>query len=224
MRASMTTPPPPMAATRPSRLDRRGLLAAAFGMLLAATTRRAGAAAPTAEAARGLVQEVGTKVLDVLRDDGLSDNAKLERLVALLDGPIDLELVGRLILGRHWRTASEDQRKAYLELFRAYALDTVASRLHLYEGQDFEITSARAVSESDALVTTKISDGGGRAPLSVDWRLRERDDGALVAIDVIVEQVSLIVSLRSEFSSVIERQGMDGLLDELRTRIEKLDA
>jgi phospholipid transport system substrate-binding protein len=49
--------------------------------------------------------------------------------------------------------------------------------------------------------------------------VRERDDGNLVAIDVIVEGISLIVTQRSEFSAVIERQGMDGLLAELRQRV-----
>ena len=61
--------------------------------------------------------------------------------------------------------------------------------------------------------------GGGRQPLKVDWRVRELDGGDLVAIDVIIEGVSLIVTQRSEFSSVIERSGMDGLLAELRQRV-----
>jgi phospholipid transport system substrate-binding protein len=59
----------------------------------------------------------------------------------------------------------------------------------------------------------------GQAPLQVDWRLRAQDDGRLVVIDVIVAGVSLIVTQRSEFSTVIERQGFDGLLAELRQRV-----
>jgi phospholipid transport system substrate-binding protein len=61
--------------------------------------------------------------------------------------------------------------------------------------------------------------GGGRPPLKVDWRIRERGDGDLVAIDVIIEGISLVVTQRSEFSAVIERSGMDGLLAELRQRV-----
>jgi phospholipid transport system substrate-binding protein len=106
----------------------------------------------------------------------------------------------------------------YLELFRAFALDNLASRLHVYDGQDFEIVGAQAVNERDAVVATRVT-GGGRPPLKVDWRVRELDDGDLVAIDVIVEGISLIVTQRSEFSSVIERRGMDGLLAELRQRV-----
>jgi phospholipid transport system substrate-binding protein len=200
-------------------LDRRRLLNALQLVPLALLLGgRSTQAAVSADAAQQMIQEIGTQVLAILRDQGLDNQQKFDRLVALLDGPIDLELIARLILGRHWRSASEAQRTEYLELFRAFALDNLASRLHVYDGQDFEIVGAQAVNERDAVVATRVT-GGGRPPLKVDWRVRELDEGALVAIDVIVEGISLIVTQRSEFSAVIERQGMEGLLAELRQRV-----
>jgi phospholipid transport system substrate-binding protein len=200
-------------------LDRRRLLdGLRLAPVLLLLPGRSAQATVSADAARQMIQEVGTQVLAILRDQGLDNRQKFERLVALLDGPIDLELIARLILGRHWRSASEAQRTEYLQLFRAFALDNLASRLHVYDGQDFEIVGAQAVDERDAVVATRVT-GGGRPPLKVDWRVRARDDGHLVAIDVIVEGISLIVTQRSEFSAVIERQGMDGLLAELRQRV-----
>jgi phospholipid transport system substrate-binding protein len=175
-------------------------------------------AAVSADAARQMIQSVGDDVLAILRDPALDNKQKFDRLVALLDGPIDLNIIARLILGRHWRSANEAQQAEYLELFRAFALDNLASRLHVYDGQDFEIVGAQTVNERDAVVATRVT-GGGRPPLKVDWRVRELDDGDLVAIDVIVEGISLIVTQRSEFSAVIERRGMDGLLAELRQRV-----
>jgi phospholipid transport system substrate-binding protein len=200
-------------------LGRRRLLGGGLGLALLALVSWQGVRAePSADAARTLIETVGQEVLDVLRDRSLSDQQKFDQLVALLNGPIDLDLVARLILGRHWRTANEAQRAEYLELFRAFALHTLASRLDVYGGQDFEITGAKVVGRQDALVSTRILSEG--PPLAVDWRVRELDDRSLVAIDVIVEGVSLIVTQRSEFGAVIERQGLDGLLAELRRRAE----
>ena len=200
-------------------IDRRTLLHGVQLALAALLLGGRGAqAAVSAEAAQALIENVGVEVLAVLRDPALDNPQKFNRLVALLDGPIDLEIIARLILGRHWRSASEAQQAEYLELFRAFALDNLASRLHVYDGQDFVIVGAQAVNERDAVVATRVT-GGSRPPLKVDWRVRERDDGDLVAIDVIVEGVSLIVTQRSEFSAVIERRGMDGLLAELRQRV-----
>ena len=201
----------------PDVLGRLRLTALVLGLSAALLHGAPASGQPQPEEARALVETVGTGVLDILRDDELTDHETLHRLEDVLEGAIDLDLVARLILGRHWRTADEAQRAQYLDLFRAYALDNVASRLHLYEGQAFEITGAQVVSERDALVTTRITGGG--QPLSVNWRLRESQAGDLVAIDVVVEGVSLIVTLRSEYHAVVERQGLDGLLAELRQRI-----
>lgn len=197
---------------------RRSVVAGALLGAMALLGSMVAGAAPTSEQAESLVRGVGDEVIEVLADDGLSTDDKLARLIDLLDEPIDIDLVARLILGRHWRTATPEQQAEYLELFRDYALDSIASKLNLYDGQSFDVTSAKVLNERDALVTTLIISEDGRPPLKVDWRLREID-GTLVAIDVIVENVSMIVTQRSEFSSVVERQGMDGLLAELRSRI-----
>jgi phospholipid transport system substrate-binding protein len=195
-------------------LARLSLLA----ILLLPPAWRPADAAPSAESARAMIEEVSGDVLTILSDPSRGDRQKFDALVVLLEEPIDLELVGRLILGRHWRTADDGQRRQYLELFREYALANLASKLHLYQGQSFEVTGAKVVSDKDALVTSRIL-SDGEPPLQVDWRLRQQNDGGLVTIDLIVEGVSLIVTLRSEFASVIERRGFDGLLAELRQRI-----
>lgn len=201
-----------------SALDRRRLLRALLAVVLLGLVWRPAHAAPSAEDARALIEQVSSEVLTILSDQSRGDQQKFDDLVVLLEDPIDLDLVGRLILGRHWRTANEEQRREYLELFREYALANLASKLHLYRGQSFEVTGAKVVSDRDALVTSRIL-SQGEPPLQVDWRLRQLNDGDMVTIDLIVEGVSLIVTLRSEFSAVIERQGFDGLLAELRQRI-----
>ena len=201
-----------------SPFGRRRLLLALLATGLLPLGWRAAGAAPSAEEARALIEQVSAEVLAILSDGGLADRQKFDALVELLERPIDLDLVARLILGRYWRSADDTQRQQYLALFREYALANLASKLHLYRGQSFEVTGAKVVSDKDALVTSRIL-GDGEPPLQVDWRLRERDGAGPVTIDLIVEGVSLIVTLRSEFASVIERQGFDGLLAELRQRI-----
>lgn len=198
-------------------MKRRSVLKAASALALLTAVGTPAWAAPSPDAARDLIQTVGTKVLGILKQD-VSQDEKFEQLVVLLDDSIDLDLVARLILARHWRAADDAQKAEYLKLFRAYALDSLASKLHIYNGQEFEITDSRPAGKKDAVVRTLIH-SPDRPPLHVDWRIRERKNGGLVAIDVIVESVSLIVTQRSEFGSVVERRGIDGLLDELRQRI-----
>ena len=201
-----------------SAFARRGRWLSLLAILLLPLACKPVNAAPNAESARALIEEVSAEVLTILSDQSRGNRQKFDDLIVLLEEPIDLDLVARLILGRYWRTTDDGQRQQYLQLFREYALANLASKLHLYRGQSFEVTGAKVVSDQDALVTSRIL-SDGQPPLQVDWRLRQRSDGGLVTIDLIVEGVSLIVTLRSEFASVIERQGFDGLLAELRTRI-----
>lgn len=201
-------------------IDRRRLLSlvAAVGLGAVLGSKGSLAAPPSPDDARKLIQTVGTQVLDILKQD-IAQQDKFDQLVSLLDGSIDLDLVARLILARHWRTASEVQQVEYLKLFRAYALDSLASKLHIYNGQEFEITESQAAGKKDAVVRTLIY-SPDRPPLRVDWRIRESGNRGLIAIDVIVESVSLIVTQRSEFGAVVERSGIEGLLQELRRRID----
>jgi phospholipid transport system substrate-binding protein len=203
----------------PENMERRRLLKTIPLIAIASALPWTSAhAAISPEAARDVIKNVGEKVLVILQSDGSKDD-KFHELVALLDEWVDLDLVARLILARHWRKADPAQQEEYLKLFRAYALDSLASKLHIYNGQEFDITSSKLAGERDAVVKTLIV-SGDRPPLHVDWRLRERDEGGLVAIDVIVESVSLIVAQRSEFGTVVERNGIDGLLKELRRRVD----
>lgn len=203
----------------PKTIKRRGLLQAIpFLAIASAMPLTSAQAAISPEAAEDVIQAVGLEVLNILKTGGSQDD-KFHKLVDLLDRWIDLDLVARLILARHWRAAEPAQKEEYLKLFRAYALDSLASKLHIYNGQEFEVTSSKLAGKRDALVKTLIM-SGDRPPLHVDWRLREASEGSLVAIDVIVESVSLIVTQRSEFGAVVERSGMDGLLEELRKRVD----
>ena len=201
----------------PEKMKRRNFLQMLplLGMAVSLPWAPAKSAIST-DAARDVIETVGLQVLDILKT-GSSQEDKFEKLVVLLDDWIDLDLVARLILARHWRSADEAQQEEYLKLFRAYALDSLASKLHIYNGQEFEVVSSQPAGKRDVLVRTLIL-SDDRPPLHVDWRLRENDQGSFVAIDLIVESVSLIVTQRSEFGSVVERNGMEGLLKELRQR------
>ena len=174
------------------------------------------AAAPTAEAAQEFVRTLGDEVIELLRGE-FGDEERRARLIEILNEGTNPDLVGRLVLGQHWRTAEPAQREEYTELFRRFVMQNLASRLDSYQGQSYTITGAQVVDDRDAVVATRITRPGS-PPLRVDWRLRETD-GRLAIIDVIVEGVSMVVSQRAEFASVIGNGGMEGLLARLRQQV-----
>ncbi len=200
-------------------LRRRALLGAACAA--AFLPKLAGAAGSEAADAEAFVRDIGDKVMAILTDGSKSDAQKLVELKKILDNNTDLDLVARLVLGRYWRTASDEERQEYVKLFHELLMKTLASRLGDYNGQTFQVTGSQQVSDTDSVVTTKIIRVGDGPPLKVDWRVRD-EGGKFALIDVVAEGVSLVVSQRNEVGSIVERQGMQGLLKTMRKRRDAL--
>lgn len=205
---------------------RRRPVACVAAMVVAIGLGGAVGAASSEEAETSVRRLVG-QIIEMLSSNGLDqgDDSRLRDLAEVLEEEADLDLLGRLVLGRHWRTIDDRQKAEYLRLFRELMLRKFAGHLHAYTGDDlgppeevFEITGSRAVNERDIIVESKVRPPD-REPLEVSWRLRGPDDP--VIIDVVVENVSLLISQRSEFAAVIERRGVEGLLAELQARLER---
>jgi phospholipid transport system substrate-binding protein len=203
-------------------VTRRRLLGTALGTLALATFGSVKAITPTSDPAEQVVLRLIGQLWPLMSGDDI-DRAKL---LATLEEEIDLSLLGRLALGLHWRQANPDQQAEYQELFRSFMLSMVVQRLKPYVGTDlgrpderFEIMASQPVGKHDVLVHSRVMPPSSQ-PLRVDWRLRQRAEGPVI-IDLVVEGISLLVTQRSEFAAVIERSGMDGLLNELRERVTR---
>lgn len=197
---------------------------AIVGAIVFCLTAQMANAEPKIDAARVMIEQIGQEFLEVLGPDGQKDEQQLQKLMGLLQGAINLDATGRLILAQNWRRASDEQREAYLDLFKPYALDTLASKIRASSTniplQSFEVVKDELIGKDDVLVSTDLF-WPGYPPYRLDWRLRSRDDGSLQAIDVVVEGISMVVTQRAEFASVIERSGFDGLLDQMRDQVKR---
>ena len=183
--------------------------------LLAATALH-GAGAATVDAA-GFVDQLGQRTIAALDRLGGDPAARRQAISALLDETVDLALIARLCLGRHWRTAGKEQRTQYVDLFRANVLAVLSRRMSYYTGGEKFVVTASRPARDDAMVASEIIYATNDPPLKIEWRVRVAD-GRPIIIDVLPEGVSLVLTYRSEFDEVVARSGMDGLLAELRDR------
>jgi len=166
--------------------------------------------------AEAFVQDAADRSLQILNAPGADDAQRLAGMSDLLFEVADVPLIARIVLGRHWRTATEAQRSAYLDAFRVYALDSLAYRFASLGGDVGFRPLGRCVEDGDdALVATEATLSSRPQPVRIDWRVRATA-GKYRLIDVAVEGVSLVVSNRSEFDSVVGRQGLDALIAQIR--------
>ena len=208
-------------------VTRRQVFQGALALIGALTSSRVGYAATKRERdAEILINRLVAQILTVISSD-TNGQSQERRLMAAIESQTDLSLLARMIMGRYWRRANVRQQQAFVDIFRRYLLRSFTMRLRSYTGADlgavqdrFSISGTQGVGKNDVVVRSKIYPPAG-TPLAVDWRLRERD-GRLFIIDLVVEGVSLLVTQRSEFGSVLERIGIDGLIGELRVRTDRM--
>lgn len=168
------------------------------------------------EKARETIERMGEKAISFLRDDNLSLAGKEKKFRQLLHSNFDMATIGRFALGRNWRVATAKQKKEYLKLFENLVVKVYSSRFNDYEGQKFDVDSFRNAGKKDIIITSYIVPNTG-SKVKVDWRVRNKG-GRYKIVDVIIEGVSMAVTQRSDFASVIQRGGgsVEVLLDHLR--------
>lgn len=166
--------------------------------------------------AQDFINSMGKDAISFLGNASLSNSQKQKKFQTLLQSSFDMSGIGRFALGRHWRTATPQQQAEYQKLFESMVVDVYSSRFGEYNGEKFSIDGSRADGKKDILVNSSIIPNGG-SKIKVDWRVREKN-GQMKVIDVVIEGVSMALTQRSDFSSVIQRGGgkIDVLLEHLR--------
>lgn len=169
-----------------------------------------------AAGAENFIRGVAKRGIEFLSNPDLSEYQKKTEFRKLLKGSFDINAIARFSLGRHWRTSNAKEQKEYLKLFEAMIIDVYSRRFNEYQGQKVDIMGVMEKSKNNYFVQTMIVPESG-PEFKVQWRVRYKE-GRYRIIDVIVEGVSMAVTYRSDFSSVIQRGGgrVTVLLDHLR--------
>jgi phospholipid transport system substrate-binding protein len=168
------------------------------------------------------IQSLADRSLMIMgdNDDQIFDEREIRFRKLLIEG-FDLEVIARFVVGRHWRTASDTQRAAYLELFPDYFVRIYSSRFGSFSGETVEIVRTQKSKSGDSFVQIRVNSPAVREPLHLDFRVR-KVEGAYKVIDVMVEGISLLLTQRAEFTSVIAKKGFDGFLATLRERMNAI--
>lgn len=204
----------------PLAMSRRSfLLAGTCAVILPATAR----AQVDPNAAARFIATLAEQAIAVLRTPGITLEQREARFRQLLRDGFDLDFIGRFVLGRHYHNLSPDQAVEYRQLFGEFVLKTYSRRLGGYAGQNFNVIGTRAAGERDVMVRTRIDQPSGGPPIDCEWRVRATG-GQYRIIDVMVEGVSMALTQRQEFASVVAGSGTQGLLAALRAKTERLPA
>jgi len=123
------------------------------------------------------------------------------------------------ILREHLDSVSRDEEQRFLTLFRPFLLDYMVRLIEQTEPDDFAVTNVKPNQQGESLVRTRVRRRGDYIA-DIDWVVRKDQGHRYQVIDMVIGDVSLMRTYRSEFGSVISREGMPRLLMALAHKVD----
>lgn len=162
-----------------------------------------------------LVRKTGDKVLAEVSARKAELEADPKKIYPLVESTVlphfDFRKMSQSALGRFWRQASDEQKEGVTNEFRELLVRTYATALLGYSGQTIEYLPVQSAAGADkVMVPTRITSGGS-PPIPINYRLSRTGSDWLV-YDVVIDGVSLITNYRSQFTTLVRRKGIDGLI------------
>lgn len=215
--------PTPRPAKPPIRLRHRLLVVGAWLLAAFVPAVPARADAPPPGGATAVIERLHQTILATMKDAGsLGFEGRYERLEPVLRGAFDFDFMAEKAVGRHWRELSPEEQERMRDVFARFTLATYANRFSGYSGERFETRAEEAAPRDTVFVRTRLVRTDGEEAVEINYRLHRTEAGWQV-IDVLLRgTVSELALRRSEYSSVIKRDGFDALLADLERKIADL--
>lgn len=161
------------------------------------------------------VETTVNAILVILRNDALDTGQARDLMRVEIGKSFDARAMSQSVLSTNWRSATEAQQDEFQNLFMQTLENTYMGRLEAYTNETVVFRNEE-IDNNRATVETVILTGGNEIP--INYKLRQRSDGWFV-YDVEVENVSMVSSYRETYRSVVRRDGLDGLLAQMREKV-----
>ena len=191
---------------------------AALALALAGLASQA-AAADEVTGPEEVIRQASALTMEAIegrRDELRQDRAALFAVVdEILLPRWDRNATGQAVMGRYWREATPEQRRAFIDSLYRKLLDSYGEGILEYQSDALKITGSRTDEEKGlAVVDSQMKmDDGTVVPIS--YRLRF-NDGSWKVFDVIVEGISYLTTYRNQYASEFRAKGIQGVIDELQ--------
>ena len=169
-----------------------------------------------------VVDALHEQLIGVMKDtEALGYEGRFEQLEPVVNRLFDIPFMAQKSVGRHWKMAGEENQARLLSTFGRFTVASYAGRFNEYSDQFFETLNEETSIHGTMLVRSRLVVGNGDS-VQLDYRLRSVQ-GDWRIIDVYLNgTISELALRRSEYSSLIQREGFAALLSALDQRIDDL--
>ncbi len=191
-------------------------------LAMAQDDNASGDAGSKAATPQQVVQEIADELaqkIDGHRDELKNDREKLISVIDSIFLPhFDLDYASILVLGRHAREASPQQRERFAKAFYKSITNRYAEGLLNYTKGSVQVLPFKGdLDQRRSIVRTRVILNDGKS-ISVDYAFRKTRSGQWKAYDVIIEGISYITNYRNQVDAEIRKEGIEKLIERLETQ------
>lgn len=170
-------------------------------------------------AAESFIKKVTAEGIEQIINADIPAAEKDQRFTKLFNEYLDLDFIGRFVLGRYWKTSTPQQRAEFIDVYRDLNIKTWSKRFDEFKGKKFIFNGTTpSNSPNQIFVNTTVPMEQG-APAKVVWRVKE-SNGSFKVVDIIIENISLAITARNEYTAYIKKApgGVADLIKNLRQK------
>lgn len=162
------------------------------------------------------VESLASETIAVWSDSKLTEAERTSAFRGIFEQATDINLLARGMLGRHFRTASAEQRDRYMQAMSDYIVNEFDKRMTQIGFRELEVIGTKPASgrAGHVFVRTEVQRDEGD-PILADWRIRKRS-GKFQIVNLEFEGINLMITNRDVFSAKVKDVGVDGLIDWLK--------
>jgi phospholipid transport system substrate-binding protein len=150
----------------------------------------------------------------------LGQSGRYARLAPVVNSAFDVPSMARLAVGPAWDTLTPSQQQQITTAFGRYVSATYADRFNSYSGEQLQITGDEPYG-GGVIVDTKIVKAGEQ-PVTINYMMRQHQGGWQISDVYLDGTISQLATQRSEFHSILMREGVDGLIATLARKVDLL--
>jgi len=178
-------------------------------------------AAPFAEeiAARQVVDEFQNQLIDVMKQGkDLGFQGRYDKLEAAVKKSHDLPKIARIVVGKQWEDLTPEQQTQLEDVFSRLSVSAYAHNFKDFSGEAFNFVSEEETGRGGVIVHTNLKIPGEK-DVKFDYMMKKKDDGWQI-INIIADGVSDLALKRSDYTSVLNREGFDALIAKIKEKIQ----
>ena len=171
------------------------------------------------ESSEWLRSEIDT-ILNAYKNTSFSNAERFELIENTINNNFAGAGIGKFVSGKSWSSASKETKKEYIKLFKKHLALNIASLMRGYSNQEYQLIDSKYDEKNKvSMIDMEIKSDTGN--LLVTWRVKKSKDRYFV-IDLLVADISLVVTKRSEFNSMLKTidNDLSALNDILRSQNE----